>query len=184
MATVRRRMDKPAAARETRRMEIVCQAEQQLPCPPGQAFALITDADRFPAFFRGCGPVPAVRAVELDAPPLAVGARRTVRNADGSVLREVVTAFEPPRRHAYRLDGFRPPFAWLVRHGDACWTVEPDAAGSRVRWSYRFALAHAAAWPVAAPLLRLFMTAAMRRCLRAMADAATPIAPARLEVRP
>ncbi|GHE32973.1 SRPBCC family protein [Vulcaniibacterium thermophilum] len=177
-------MDKPAAARETRRMEIVCQAEQQLPCPPGQAFALITDADRFPAFFRGCGPVPAVRAVELDAPPLAVGARRTVRNADGSVLREVVTAFEPPRRHAYRLDGFRPPFAWLVRHGDACWTVEPDAAGSRVRWSYRFALAHAAAWPVAAPLLRLFMTAAMRRCLRAMADAATPIAPARLEVRP
>lgn len=181
---MRRRMDKPAAARETRRMEIVCQTEQQLACPPGQAFALITDADRFPAFFRGCGPIPAVRAVELDAPPLAVGARRTVRNADGSVLREVVTAFEPPRRHAYRLDGFRPPFAWLVRHGDACWTVEPDAAGSRVRWSYRFALVHAAAWPVAAPLLRLFMTAAMRRCLRAMADAATPIAPARLEVRP
>lgn len=165
-------------------MELACQAEQRFPCPPGQAFALITDPDRFPAFFRGFGPIPAVRAIVLDTPPLAVGARRSVRNADGSVLREVVTALEPPHRHAYRLDGFRPPFAWLVRHGDACWTVEPDAAGSRVRWTYRFALTRTVAWPIAAPLLRVFMASAMRRCLRAMADAATPVAPARLEAHP
>lgn len=153
-------------------MHVDCQAERTLPCTAAQAFDLLCDSARFPAFFSGCGPIPAVRAIECAGPP-RVGAMRRVRNADGSVLTETVTAFEPPHRHAYRLSGLRAPFAWLVRHGDAQWRVADAPGGARVTWSYRFELTHALAAPLARPLLG-FMTLAMRRCLRAMArEAAT-----------
>jgi len=40
-----------------------------------------------------------------------------------------------------------------------------------VIWRYRFELATPLAWPLAAPLLTIFMQGAMRRCLAAMAQA-------------
>lgn len=159
-------------------MHIDCQAERVLPCTAARAFALVCDATRFPAFFDGCGPIPAVRAVDC-AGPLRVGAIRRVRNADGSVLTEVVTALDAPHRHAYRLGGFRAPFAWLVRHADAEWRITDTADGARVAWAYRFELTHPLALLPARPLLG-FMTLAMRRCLDAMArEVAAGTSPAR-----
>jgi hypothetical protein len=38
-----------------------------------------------------------------------------------------------------------------------------------VTWDYAFTLTHALAWPIAAPLLHLFMRTAMQNCLDAMA---------------
>jgi hypothetical protein len=148
-------------------MHIDCRATRTLPCSAERAFALACDTSRFPEFFQGFGPIPAVRKIELDGPP-GVGATRRVHNSDGSVLTETVTAFDPPRRHGYRLSGFRPPFAWLVRHGDADWRVTPSREGADVAWSYRFALTHRVAAVLAWVLLR-FMTAAMQRCLDAIA---------------
>ncbi len=156
-------------------MLITCHAARTLACTPEQAFDLATDASRFPDFFDGFGPIPGVRAVRLDG-PLVPGATREVHNVDGSVLRETVHVVERPRRHAYRLDGFRPPFGWLVGHADATWTFAPSAHGTVVEWSYAFSLASPLAAPIARPLLQVFMAGAMARCLAAMAR--TVIAPA------
>lgn len=154
-------------ARQTRAMPVDCRARSTWPCSPAQAFALAIDGERFPRFFTGCGPIPAVRAVEADG-PARVGATRRVRNADGSVLGETVTAFEPPHRHAYRLAGLRPPFAWLVRGAEADWRIDAAPGGAHVAWTYRFEPTHPLAALLARPLLG-FMTRAMQRCLDAMA---------------
>ena len=161
-------------------MHLDLQADQTFAAPPDAVFALALDAARFPEFFTGCGPIPAVRQITLHAPS-AVGSTRTLTNSDGSRLTEVITAFDPPRHHAYTLTGLRPPLAWLVRAGHADWQFTPHGAGTQVTWRYRWTLVSPLAWPVAAPLLRVFMRAAMARCLAAMAAAlARETAPAAL----
>lgn len=150
-------------------MQITCQAERPMHCSAAAAFVLLTDHQRFPMVFTGYGPIAAIRSVSLEA-PLAIGAIRRVHNADGSTLSETITALEPPRHHAYVLSGFRPPFSWLVRRGEADWLVTAGAATTFVRWDYVFTLTSAVIYPLAAPLLRVFMTGAMRRCLDNMAQ--------------
>lgn len=157
-------------------MPLLLTAERLLPCPPAAAFALAVDAERFPHFFTGYGPIPALRAIRLDA-PLAVDTTRQLESSDGAVMRERVVAHDPPLRHAYVLDGLRPPLGLLVRAGHADWRFAPQAGGTHVRWTYRFELTSALAWPLAAPLLHVFMRGAMQRCLDAMAGAcAQPVA--------
>ena len=159
-------------------MDLHLTAAQFVDAHPEHAFALAMDPARFPAFFTGYGPIPAVVAVIPHAPP-AIGSTREIRNGDGSCLSERITAFDPPHHHAYTLTGLRPPFAWLVRAGHADWRFEPVGSGTRVTWRYRWELTSPLAWPVAAPLLRLCMHRAMARCLAAMATAlATPHATA------
>jgi hypothetical protein len=149
-------------------MLVSCHAERSLPCRPEVAFAMATDADRFPGFFTGFGLIPAVRGVRLHG-PLAVGSTRSVHNADGAVLLETITAHDPPVRHAYTLTGFRPPFSWLVSHGLANWSVAGHEYGSRVCWDYEFTLTRRWLWLLALPLIKLFMARAMHRCLKNMA---------------
>lgn len=149
-------------------MQIEINEQRRLRASAEAAFALALDAARFPALFRGCGPIPGIRRITHHS-PAAVGATRTLENEDGTQLHEVITTLDPPHRHAYTLSGMRPPFAWLVRAGHADWTFTADDAGCVVRWSYRFDLASRWSWPLAAPLLRLFMRGAMRRCLVAIA---------------
>ncbi len=145
----------------------ICVA-RTLAAPPAAVFALALDASRFAATFRGCGPIPALRRVAAHGAP-AVGSTREVESSDGSLLTERITAFDPPRRHAYTLSGLQPPLAWLVTTGDADWTFADADGATRVNWRYAFTLTSALAWPLAAPLLHVFMRVAMRRCLGAMA---------------
>lgn len=149
-------------------MQVDLLAERQLPATPAAAFALALDPARFPALFRGCGPVPALRAIRPHAPP-AIGSTREVEDANGVTMTERITALDPPRRHAYTLSGFAPPLRWLAREAHADWRFDASSAGTRVAWRYRFMLTSLLAALVAAPLLRLFMQGAMRRCLDAMA---------------
>ena len=135
---------------------------------PAAAFALALDADRFPATFSGCGPIPGLLRITPHAPP-AVGSTREVESSDGSRLTERITALDPPQRHAYTLSGLRPPLAWLVRTGDADWTFAQDNGGTRVVWRYAFTLTSVFVLPLAWPLLHVFMRGAMQRCLAAMA---------------
>jgi len=163
-------------------MKITCLAEQTMPCAAQAAFELIVDANRFPSMFPGYGPIPAIRAVTMDRPP-AVGVTRRIHNADGSILIERITALDRPTRHAYTLGGFRAPFSWLIRLGEAEWSVSERDSGSQVRWEYRFTAASALAYPVAIAVLQTFMTRAMQRCLgnmaRTLADTeSSPMEPA------
>lgn len=151
-------------------MHVHLSVSQWLPAPREACFALSLDASRFPDCFTGFGPIPGVRRISGGQPP-AVGGIRILENSDGSVLRECVTALQPPQRHAYTLEGLRPPLAWLARSGHAEWSFEPIDGGTQVVWQYTFTLTGWPAWPVAAPLLHVFMRTAMRRCLSAMARA-------------
>jgi len=149
-------------------MDVNLRATRHFRAPPEAVFALALDPVRFPATFRGFGPIPAIRAITLHAPP-AVGSTRELANSDGSRPLERITALEPPHRHAYVLSNLNVPFSWLVRAGHADWSFVPDAGGTAVTWRYRFELTSPLAWPLAAPLLHAFFAAAMRRCLAAMA---------------
>lgn len=150
-------------------MRIHCQAEHDFPCSAPAVFELMVDPVRFPATFRGYGLIPAIRSISLDG-PLAVGVLRRIHNADGTTLTEQVTALDKPLRHAYTLGGFRPPFSWLVKRGEATWSLGlANESTTRVHWHYRFMATSVLAYPMASLLLRIFMTHAMQRCLENMA---------------
>ncbi len=149
-------------------MQVSTRARRSIAVPPAAVFALALDPVAFPALFRGFGPVPAVRRIEPDGPP-RVGATRRLENSDGSRPRERITAFDPPRLHAYALEGLRPPLAWLAQGGHAEWRFAAEPGGTRVDWRYAFTLTSVLAWPLAWLVVAIFMREAMRRCLAAMA---------------
>jgi len=151
-------------------MNVLLHAQRSIAAPPEAVYALSLDAERFPALFAGYGPIPGLRRISLHG-PAAVGAMRDVEDSAGVVLHERIDALEPGRRHAYTLSGMQAPLAWLAREGRADWRFAPGGAGTQVDWYYDFALTSPLAWPVAAPLLRIFMRGAMQRCLDAMARA-------------
>jgi len=161
-------MDAALGARQTGGMNIEISVARSIHAAPPAVFALALDPTRFPATFTGCGPIPALRRITPRAPS-ALGSTREVASSDGSLLIERITQFDPPHRHAYILSGLSPPLAWLVRDGTADWTFVPAADATQVNWRYAFTLTSTLAWPVASPLLHIFMRAAMRRCLDGMA---------------
>lgn len=149
-------------------MKVCLSVEQSFAASPDAVFALALDPDHFVRAFRGAGPIPALTRIEQLGEPM-LGAQREVHSADGAVLQERITAFDPAERHAYELSGLKPPLSWLVRQGEADWRFIEDGQGTRVRWDYAFTLTSPLAWPLAAPLLRIFMQRAMRDGLRALA---------------
>lgn len=151
-------------------MHIDLQATSHFAAAPQTVFALAVDGERFPSLFRGYGPIPGLRRITLHG-PLAVGVTRDVEGEDGAVMLETVTALDPGRRHAYTLSRLRAPLSWLVRAGHADWDFAPRDGGTDIVWRYRFEPTSPLAWPIAAPLLRVFMQGAMRRCLAAMVQA-------------
>ena len=150
-------------------MQVLVSAEQRFSAAPAIVFAGSLDPVRFVAAFRGAGPIPALTRIELLSPP-ALGAERAVTSADGAVLHERITAFVLGERHAYELSGLKPPLAWLVRKGEADWRFVADGSGTLVRWNYVFTLTTPLVWPIAAPLLKIFMQDAMRECLLALTN--------------
>jgi uncharacterized protein YndB with AHSA1/START domain len=145
-------------------MAVHLSAERRFAAPVDAVFALSVDPQRFPAAFTGLGPIPALTSILPDA-PAAVGSTRQLTSADGSQLTERIVAWEPPHRHRYVLSGFAAPLAWLVRAGTAEWRLSGRDGGTDVHWTYDFELTTPLAWPLAAPLLKIFMQGAMKRCL-------------------
>lgn len=145
-------------------------AERWIDAPIDAVFALSVDPARFPAMFTGMGPIPALVSITPDAPS-AVGSTRQLLSADKSRLTERIVAWEPPRLHRYVLSGFAAPLAWLVRAGTAEWQLAERDGGTFVHWTYDFEITTPLVWPLAAPLLKIFMQGAMQRCLRNFAQA-------------
>jgi hypothetical protein len=130
----------------------------------GDVFALSIDPARFPATFRGYGPIAAIDRIVQESPP-AVGALRRVHQSDGVVLTERIDALDAPARHAYTLSGFVAPFSWLIDEGHADWRLAERGDGTEVTWSYRFDTTARWVDPLLAPVLRFAMGRAMQRCL-------------------
>ena len=135
-----------------------------------KVFDLATNMSRFPDFFKGSGPVPAVQQVtwQSGASPVP-GAKRNVHNSDGSVIVEELIQLTRPEKHSYRLiSGFKPPFSWMVRAARGDWTFASIGDGTHVDWHYEFELTSPLAWPVTAVIVKLFFRRAMQDCLNAM----------------
>ncbi len=147
----------------------------------GDVFQYCTSPEGAVEFFRGYGPIPAIKSLSYrPGHSLEVGALREVRLADGSVLEEQVLELQPPARHAYRVSGFAPPLSWLSRQALGGWTFAEVPAGAdrpagvQVTWDYAYQLTGLWAWPAAALIVKVLMRGAMRRALAAIAARFAP----------
>lgn len=139
-----------------------------LPLPAAKLFGYITSEEGF-ASFRGWGPIPGIRAVDVDGSLDAVGAALRVLNTDGSTHREEVREVTAPRRYAVRIHGLDSVFRHLVAYVDETWELEQRGEGTHVTRTFTFALRSVIALPVALPLGHAAFRLAMRRHHRDLA---------------
>lgn len=153
-------------------MDVSTAAEHLFPAPREQVFDACLDNDNVVRFFKAYGPIPGVVGCALrDADALAVGVKRTISTSDGVTMDEEILAYEAPLMQKYRWTGpLKPPLAWLVRSGTGHWTFDEVPEGTRVRWTYTFAMTTPLAWPVVWVLSLLFRQW-MLRCLDGLATA-------------
>lgn len=134
--------------------------ESRNPSSPSACFQYVTTLANW-STFPGYGPMPGI--VRASAPgPLALGVRVRVENTDGSVHHERVTAFEPPRSYAVRME-LTPPASWLMRHIDEAVEFDADGVGTRV--TRRFHTVPRSF--VTAPLVALITRFLLRRAVEA-----------------
>lgn len=152
-------------------MQISTSASVLVPgATPADVFAYATTPAAAAEFFRGFGPIPAIRSIEyLPGSTPNIGGRRTVTLADGSTLDEEVLAYSPPHGHAYRVSGFPPPLSRLTREARGAWTFEPATTGTRLSWHYTYELTSPLAWPAGVVVVKVLMRGAMQRALREIA---------------
>lgn len=151
-------------------MHVQTAARVLVAAPLEKVYALATDLENFHKYFKGSGPIPAVRRVvwreNLQPVP---GAIRDVHNSDGSIIVEELLALVPLQRHRYRLvSGFKPPFSWWIDHAEGDWHFSRSGEEAGITWDYRFVLRSPLAWPVVSPIVHLFFRRAMQACLLAM----------------
>jgi uncharacterized protein YndB with AHSA1/START domain len=157
-------------------MELRTRAQITISRPCEQVFDFAVANESLARVLEKLGPIPGVARIEyVGDGRLVPGAVRRVSMTDGSVLEEEVLEVERPRVHRYRWGrGLRPPFSYLVRTGEGCWTFIETERGTDVEWLYTFQLRSPLAAPVAAAVLLLFrrwMQAGLRRMRAELAGA-------------
>lgn len=139
-------------------MNISTSASIVIPKPLEEVFDFCCRNETYEQHLRPRLPVAGVQSCELfDGHSLEAGGHRRVTLTDGSVLDEEILDYAPPSLHRYRWSkGLKGPFALLVRSGTGTWTFTAADGGTRVDWSYDFALKSALAYPLALPVMPLF----------------------------
>jgi hypothetical protein len=119
---------------------IAVTVETDVHAPLEPAFLTIVPID-LARIFRRFGRLPGVLGTHDQTGAWDhVGASRVVELGDGSHAQEQITAYEAPRRFAYRLDGFTGPLRRLGSHADGAWWFSDAGGGTtHVRWMYVFA---------------------------------------------
>jgi hypothetical protein len=139
-------------------MKVHTLAVAEFPVTQEKLFEEATSLDALAAVLRPVGPLPGVeRAWIIGGGPVQKGAVRRVILTDGTPLDEQITDWEPPRKHAYTVKGFRGPFGLLVKRAHSQWILSPLGEGTRISWRYEFELTSPAALPVALPLVKVAM---------------------------
>lgn len=95
-------------------------------------------------FFTGYRAIPAIlSATTTDGMPLHEGSTRIVQNSDGSRITECIVSLQRPTLQAYKLlDGFKPPFAWLVRSASSQWLYQVINSRTHITWQFEFEMQH------------------------------------------
>ena len=96
---------------------------------PGKVWALIGDTSTYPEW--GTWDATEIER-EGTPPPEGVGAIRVLTTGK-YVVREEITAYEPPRLHGYHLIDGLP-----MKNYDATVELTPDADGTVIRWRSEF----------------------------------------------
>ncbi len=99
-----------------------------IPASPQAVFARYTDHERWVDW---AGVKEVVLRQQGTPPPNGLGAIRVIRQA-GMAIEEEITAFDPPKRMAYRLVAGAP-----VRDHSGEVLFDADGAGTRVTWKVR-----------------------------------------------
>jgi len=75
---------------------------------------------------------------------------------DGLV--EKILEHERGRCHRYRIEkGFKPPLSFLVRWGEGEFLFMHNGEGTQLDWNYTYELTTPLVYPIAAPILKLFL---------------------------
>ena len=136
-----------------------------------EVWELVTDMERFPSFFGGFGPIPGVTQIEVLYDVPQKGEQRKVYSTDGGIVTEEIVTYSPPKEHRYRLiEGFAPPFSWMVRDAEGVWRLSEENEGTLVVWDYSFGIRSWLLIWLTAPLVWIFFRGAMQRCLDNMAQ--------------
>lgn len=119
---------------------------------------MATDSTNAAELLRARGPFAGISKVEMhEGYTQATGAKRRIFMTDGTVLEEVILAYDPPVRHRYGwTGGAKFPFSLLVRSGTGNWDFTEEAGGTRIVWTYTFGLTSPLAYPLAIPIVRVF----------------------------
>ena len=147
-------------------MKIFTQVVAEYPVPREVMFEKGTSVEALAAVLKPVGPIPGVdRAWIVGGGAPKQGSLRRVVLTDGTPLDEEITDWEPPRKHAYNVKGFRGPFGLLVKSAHSQWIYSPIDVGTRISWRYEFELTSPAALPAALPLVKVAMKRLMENTL-------------------
>lgn len=140
-------------------MQVKIQASVQIPKPPEDVFDYAMDLNTLGKVFRGKGPIPDIVKMEIEGGgPIQAGAVRLVTMSDGSVLVEGILEHERGRCHRYRIErGIKPPLSLLVRWGEGEFLFTLSEEGTQLDWNYTYELTTPLVYPLAAPILKLFL---------------------------
>lgn len=149
-------------------MDIKTQVSVDIARGREEVFAQATAPGTLPRIFRGKGPIPGVKAVELvgGGDVIKAGSVRHLQMTDGSVLDENFVEFERPSAFAYQMTGLRPPLSLLVSAAGGRWVYTGDDKSTRITWTYTCVPRNLLIAPVTALLIKVFMNAAMGACLQ------------------
>ena len=138
------------------------EVSEHVPAPPAAVFARYTDHERWPDW---AGVKEVVLRQQGHPAPNGLGAIRVIR-ASGLAIEEEITAFDPPKRMAYRLVAGAP-----VRDHSGEVRFDAEGSGTRVTWTIRFRpLIPGTGW-----LLRRALERGLRGVLTALAEDAARV---------
>lgn len=152
-------------------MKLTAKASAHYDLPREELFPLATDTQLVAEIVRPFGPLPGVESAKLvDATHPAKGVQRFIGLTDNTAVTETITLWDPPRVHAYRIDGFRGPFSMLVTHIDSRWDFCPLEKNkvTRIDWTYEVHLTSRLALPAALPLVKGALPRFLQQALDAL----------------
>lgn len=136
----------------------IIEASVNLRVPSQSLWDAITDSSALPKH------VSMLSSVHLLSHRLDVGSLRVCTLKSGRSFHEQITVWEPGHRYCYKPDVEAAGFPF--KEAEACWTVEPNAEGSRLGYRLQYQPKSIAKDLLNYPLLRTYGVWKIRKMLR------------------
>lgn len=136
----------------------IIEASVNLRVPSQSLWDAITDSSALPKH------VSMLSSVHLLSHRLDVGSLRVCTLKSGRSFHEQITVWEPGHRYCYKPDVEAAGFPF--KEAEACWTVEPNAEGSRLGYRLQYQPKSIAKDLLNYPLLRTYGVWQIRKMLR------------------